>query len=89
MAAPRSPLEPLDVYWFPLEASAAQCALWRGWLSPEELRRADRFLDPDHRARYLAAHAHLHGILAQCLGCAPAAVRFARAANGKPRLAEG
>jgi 4'-phosphopantetheinyl transferase len=89
MDAPRPGLESLDVYWFPLQASPEQCAAWRVWLSPEELRRADRFLDQAHGARYIAAHAHLRWILAQRLGCAPAEVGFTRAPSGKPRLAQG
>jgi 4'-phosphopantetheinyl transferase len=89
MAALRSGVGALEVYWFPLEASVERCAGWRSWLSPEEQRRADRFLDPVHGARYVAAHAHLRWILAQRLGCTPAAVGFARAPNGKPRLAQG
>src|SRR6185312_8080808 len=71
MAAPPDGIAPLDAYWFPLDASAERCAGWRAWLSPAELRRADRFLDPAHGARYVAAHAHLRWLLAQRLAASP------------------
>jgi|SRR6185312_10107016 len=89
MAAPSAGIAPLDAYWFPLDASAERCAGWRAWLSPAELRRADRFLDPAQGARYVAAHAHLRWLLAQRLATFPADLSFTRAAGGKPRLAGG
>lgn len=77
----------LTVYWFELKASATQRAAWRAWLSPEERARADRYLNPSHGERYLAAHAQLRWILGQRLGCLPGDLRFARESSGKPRLA--
>jgi 4'-phosphopantetheinyl transferase len=55
-------------------------------LDAAERDRAQRFVHALHRNRYIAAHAWTRRILARHLGCAPQALRFARAAHGKPRL---
>lgn len=79
-------MDALVLYWFPLEASAAELREWREWLSPEERARADRLVLPGHGARYSAAHAQLRWLLAQRLGSRPAAIVFERGRHGKPRL---
>ena len=55
-------------------------------LLPEEHRRAERFAFAADRERFVAAHATLRACLAARCDCAPAALRFARSAWGKPRV---
>lgn len=56
-------------------------------LDRSERDRADRFLRPVDRARYVASHAALRRILAEPLDCDPAEIRFAAGSGGKPELA--
>jgi 4'-phosphopantetheinyl transferase len=68
----------------PPEQAAANAAL----LSPDERARADRFAFAEGRRRYIAARGQLRQILGACASADPAALVFAYAARGKPRLAE-
>ncbi len=56
-------------------------------LSPDELARAQRFVSPVHRARYITQHAIVRALLARYLGVAPAAIAFTRGPRGKPAVA--
>ena len=65
-------------------------AVWFDLLDAEERGRADRFLRPEDRDSYIAAHALLRMALSACLGAGapgPAAWRFRRGAHGKPSIA--
>lgn len=55
-------------------------------LSPEELRRADRFADPQRRAAFLVARSTVRSVVAYELGADARALRFAAGAHGKPFL---
>lgn len=55
-------------------------------LSPEELRRADRFGNPARRSAFLVARSTMRGVLAHELGTEPVALRFASGPHGKPFL---
>jgi 4'-phosphopantetheinyl transferase len=57
-----------------------------GTLSDEERARAHRFLRPDDRRRYVAAHGTLRCLLGRYIGAEPDRLRFAATAAGKPRL---
>lgn len=57
-------------------------------LDPEEKARADRFLRPDDRNRFIASHAALRVVLGAALAMPPADLRFARDGAGRPVLAE-
>lgn len=61
----------------------AQFALWETWLDPEKRARTDR-QDALHRKQTVCADALARLMLAESGGGAPEALRFARAANGKP-----
>jgi 4'-phosphopantetheinyl transferase len=56
-------------------------------LDGEERTRAERFLRPVDRARFIASHAALRVALGAALGVAPEAVRFSRDEAGRPYLA--
>ena len=55
-------------------------------LSPEELARGAGFRLAVHRRRFLISHAFLRSVLGDYLDRHPAALRFGRAAQGKPLL---
>ena len=57
-------------------------------VSPEEAARAARFIFARDRARFIAAHAALRDILAQCTGQDAAALTIGVAEKGKPFLVE-
>ncbi|WP_048832051.1 4'-phosphopantetheinyl transferase superfamily protein, partial [Streptomyces varsoviensis] len=69
-----------------------------GWavLSPEERRRARRFMRPAEASHYVHAHAGVRQIMAGLLDCPPRAIRFGRepcpgcgdAAHGRPSVIE-
>src|SRR5437763_1132526 len=71
--------------------SCASLDLWadargsfRHWLSDDELGRAERFHSDLDRSRYLVGRIALRRVLADRLGCSPAAVRLSYGRNGKP-----
>jgi 4'-phosphopantetheinyl transferase len=81
--------------------SARPCSIdvWRIALSPatdldasfalldaEEQVRAQRFRFPEHRRRFIVAHAAVRRILAQRLDSTPAAIEYVRNVHGKPFL---
>jgi 4'-phosphopantetheinyl transferase len=55
-------------------------------LSPEEMRRADRFRFPLHRNRFVLAHAALRHILGIHTGCTGSSIDFTISPHGKPSL---
>lgn len=56
-------------------------------LDGAERDRAERFLRPADRARYVASHAALRLVLAEALGCAPPDITLEAGPAGKPALA--
>jgi 4'-phosphopantetheinyl transferase len=56
-------------------------------LSDEEHERARRFVFEVDRRRFIAAHAGKRQVLAYVTRSSPSAIRFARAAHGKPAIA--
>lgn len=61
----------------------------RALLSPDERKRADRFVYDRHRRRYTVAQAHLRRVLAGLTGAQPEQVRFRFGRHGKPFLPGG
>lgn len=74
------------VWSIALDDADARDAERLAWLDAEERARASRFRTPQLADRWRVAHVALRGILAAAVGRAPAALRFARDANGKPTL---
>ena len=65
----------------------AEClAPLRSLLNPEELARADRFLQPQHRVRAAVSRACLRALLGGYLRLPPETVEFQFNAHGKPSL---
>ena len=59
-----------------------------GWLDADETVRAARFHFEKHHQRFVTAHGLMRGLLSVYAGLAPAKLRIAHAANGKPRFAD-
>jgi 4'-phosphopantetheinyl transferase len=76
----------VDVWVLRLDASASVSWDLEKALSAEERARAERFVFPADRHRYVAAHALLREILAGYAGRFPSQMRFEHGPGGKPRL---
>lgn len=70
------------VWRFPLRADAA----FRGWLTPSERKRADRYKIARPREQFVAARGNLRQLLARYLGVRPDAVELVQEPDGKPAL---
>lgn len=84
-------LTPAPVALWQIELRASPAALPRLWsqLSEEERDRADRFVFPHHRERFIVAHAALRQILGETLGQPPATIEFRKGSHDKPYLTTG
>ena len=79
----------LDVWYVDLDVSADALSCFRHGLSEDEVAKAERFHWHRDRARYIVGRAALRRVLADRLGCLPAAIRFSYGSNGKPMLEGG
>ena len=79
----------LDLWYVNLDVSADILNCFRQWLSRDELAKAKRFRSDLHQARYIVGRAALRHVLADRLGCSPAAIRVSYGRNGKPTLEGG
>ena len=76
----------LDLWYVDLDVSPDALNCFRHWLSNDELAKAERFRSDLDRARYIVGRGALRSVLADRLGCSPAAIRFLYGRNGKPML---
>ena len=76
----------ISVWVLKLEACERSLSLARSILSPFELARCERVVDPRRRGRKLLARAALRLILAEQLGIAAQEVRILRSPSGRPVL---
>jgi len=65
----------LDLWYVDLDVRADARGSFRHWLSDDELGRAERFHSDLDRSRYVVGRIALRRVLADRLGCSPAAVR--------------
>ncbi len=79
----------VQVWRVPLAEPTDRIALRLEPLSLEERARADRFLRPADRRRFVMAHVALREILGAYLGQDPARLAFVAGSHGKPALAAG
>ncbi len=75
----------VEVWGFTLQGHPV-AESFRSWLGEEERARAARFLHPDHRTRYILAHAGLRAVLSRYVALHPAALRIEHGPTGKPIL---
>ncbi len=83
------PLSPREVHLWRIRLDHPPAAITHlaECLSPEEHRRAERFVRDEDRQRFIVSHAALRMILGQYLGVPPGQVEMVVAASGKPSLA--
>jgi 4'-phosphopantetheinyl transferase len=74
------------VWWANLDPGHAEIAGALRELSSDERERANRFVRPIHRNRFVVARAFARRVLAQYLDVSPSAIRFDYGENGKPQL---
>ncbi|MCJ2090595.1 4'-phosphopantetheinyl transferase superfamily protein [Methylobacterium sp. E-005] len=78
----------MDVWLVDLSLSLDQLDHCAQVLDRAERERADRFLRPVDRARFIASHAALRLVLAEARGCTSSEIRLSTQAAGKPQLSE-
>ncbi|MFT4620522.1 MAG: 4'-phosphopantetheinyl transferase [Sulfitobacter sp.] len=79
----------IDLWFWRLDRGDDEVAAHQAWLTPDELARANRFLKPRDKARFVIGRGHLREILGGYVGCAPGALNFQTVAQKKPALADG
>ena len=79
----------LALWYVDLDVTAEALGCFMHWLSDDELAKAECFQSELHRARYLVGRAALRCVLADQLGCSPAAIRLSYGRCGKPMLEGG
>jgi len=77
----------INVYSLTLAISNEEEAAKRLLLSQDEKKRADRFLSPLHRKRFIAARSSLRTILSTYLNMPPETLTFVYSAHHKPAIA--
>ena len=78
----------VHIWLIELDAEPDLLNAWRGTLSEDEQRKANRFHFARDRNRYIAGRGQLRELLATYLEITPAEVHFAYGPSGKPKLAE-
>lgn len=79
----------VQLWWASLDISESEIVRFRGMLTPEELRRAERFRVAAAARRFIGARAALRMILGRAIGAEPADVEFHFGKHGKPLLPDG
>ncbi len=78
--------ETVDVWSISLTPAMSSSNRSTSVLSTAEIARAERFVQPKDRQRFISARTALRGILGSYLGLPPAAISFRINAHGKPYL---
>ncbi|MCE2985379.1 MAG: 4'-phosphopantetheinyl transferase superfamily protein [Burkholderiales bacterium] len=76
----------VHVWGFHLDAQPEMLSYWRSLLSTEERQRAERFVQPQQVARWVAAHGLKREVLSHYLQKAAHELRFVALPDGKPVL---
>lgn len=92
--SPRTFLEPLSlsrahIVSFSLDVGQAEYERLNATLAKDELARADRFLLPEIRKRFVVCRGRTRTLLAQLTGQSAAEIQFEYEQWGKPRLRTG
>ena len=78
----------VQLWWASLDVDESEIDRLRGMLTPEELRRAERFRVAAAARRFIGARATLRMTLGRAIGAEPADVEFLFGERGKPRLSD-
>jgi 4'-phosphopantetheinyl transferase len=81
-------LDTVEVRSFSLAPVAGTIERLRGWLSADELARAERFVTQELRDRFVVCRGRLREWLAEVTNQQPDALRLSYEASGKPYLAD-
>jgi 4'-phosphopantetheinyl transferase len=81
------PMHEVQVWRVALDASESVCARLRDLLTPDERRRADRFLFDPVRRQFTVCRGTARLLLGRYLGLDPRDVAFDTGPHGKPQLA--
>lgn len=76
----------VQLWWASLDVDESEIDRLRRLLTPDEVRRAERFRVIDARRRFVAARAALRMVLSRATGTAPGSLTFRYGEHGKPRL---
>ncbi len=76
----------LHLWRFELDSPAEKIQQQQSILSVDELKRAERLLDPQKKQYFILARSHLRQLLGMYLNQAPSFIRFRYNENGKPFL---
>jgi len=79
----------VDLWLWRLDCPDAETEGFRTHLTPDETDRADRFVRPRDRSRFITGRGRMREILAGYMSLAPADVRFGTVAREKPVLLDG
>ena len=89
MNVPELPEGEVHLYWASLETSDSDVDRLRRLLTPEELKRADRFRVAAAARRFIGARAALRMVLGESTRVAPTDLEFRFGEHGKPYLTDG
>jgi len=82
------PPDAVQVWWLNTDVAPLDHTPFEAVLQPDEHARANRFIHPRDRCRFVLARASLRYLLAAYMHRQPAALRFTAGVHGKPALAE-
>lgn len=77
----------VDLWRFALVPSSPAISVLKSFLSTDELRRAERLLDPQKAQAFIVSRGRLRQIIGAYRQCAPARIEFSYGLYGKPELA--
>ena len=78
----------IDIWCFDFYSRAKDFSADRSLLSVDEMEKANRFVRPVDRARFVTTRAILRRLLSQLVGVAPQSIVFSYNRSGKPALPE-
>ena len=89
VSVPNLAPDQIHVWRVPLNQNPTRIPEFKELLSPDERARAERFRFDKDRNQFIESRAALRLLLSQYLNISPTALTFAKAAHGKPALANG
>ncbi|WP_409340344.1 4'-phosphopantetheinyl transferase family protein [Paenibacillus sp. MBLB4367] len=78
----------IDLWYGRLEDLRPECARYAAVLSPDERRRAARYIMPSKRREFVLARGWLRHVLSSYTGIPPGRLRFRYGPSGKPSLVQ-
>lgn len=76
----------IHIWFVSLKCSPEQERAYAHFLSPDEMKRAERYRFPEHQRRFIVSRAVIRQILSFYLNIAPEKISFSYGEHGKPAL---